>query len=241
MKYQLGLKLLCIGVLMMVSSHSFSAEDGDGGTGHRRSSRVVALEKEAAAALEEKKKAVAMPAPKKKVKKATKAPSKSVSGAGRKRSRKSDDSDREEKVAAAAKPKAKSRAKKSRESIEEGTIVLQKGKGGVGTGAGEGGFFWRILNEGVTAGKVYINMVDEPPVGLHPSIQIYLNKASQGRGIGRIGYRLACEASGYDKIYAHMRKSNLASQRAAEHAGFTISPIAHKQRLMEWVKKALRK
>ena len=56
----------------------------------------------------------------------------------------------------------------------------------------------------------------------HPSLQIYLNKTHQGRGIGSVAYRLACEASGYQKIYAHMRKSNIASRRAAENAGFKI-------------------
>lgn len=54
----------------------------------------------------------------------------------------------------------------------------------------------------------------------HP-FKFLLIKKSQGKQIGRIAYRLAAEASKYDTIYAHMRKSNIASQQAAEKAGFT--------------------
>jgi RimJ/RimL family protein N-acetyltransferase len=88
---------------------------------------------------------------------------------------------------------------------------------------------------GKRAGTTFINMIDEPPVGKHPSIQIFLNRANQGRGIGRVGYRKACEGSAHDVIYAHMRKSNVASRRAAEAAGFQdITPPDHSQLIMMW-------
>lgn len=85
------------------------------------------------------------------------------------------------------------------------------------------------------AGDIFINWIDEAPLGEHASIQIYLNRANQGRKIGRVAYRLAAEGSPYDVVYAHMRKSNIASARAAEEAGFidaTTQGVS--QRLMIW-------
>jgi RimJ/RimL family protein N-acetyltransferase len=99
-------------------------------------------------------------------------------------------------------------------------IDLVRTRGTKARGGGQGGEAWRIDAEGKRAGVIFINMIDEVPIGLHASIQIYLNAASQGRHIGRIAYRKACDASAHDVIYAHMRKSNTASRRAAEEAGF---------------------
>ncbi len=83
-------------------------------------------------------------------------------------------------------------------------------------------------------GEVYINMIDEPPLGSHASIQIYLNIKSQGRGIGRVGYLKACQQSQHHTIYAHMRKSNTASRRAAEAAGFVdATPPGYSQLIMK--------
>ena len=62
-------------------------------------------------------------------------------------------------------------------------------------GSGVGGCKWRIEVEGIRAGEVYINVINEPPLGIHASIQIYLNIKSQGRGIGRIAYLKACQSS----------------------------------------------
>ena len=93
------------------------------------------------------------------------------------------------------------------------------------------GFF----RDGEKVGDVYINLIDEAPVGKHASIQIYLNRKAQGRGIGRVGYRLASEASRNDTIYAHMRKANVASRRAAEEAGYIdASPPGFTQLIMRW-------
>jgi RimJ/RimL family protein N-acetyltransferase len=100
------------------------------------------------------------------------------------------------------------------------TVKLVRTRGTPGRGAGPSGEAWRIEEGGKRAGVVFINLVDEAPIGRHASIQIFLNAKSQGRGIGRIAYRLACEASAHRIIYAHMRKSNHASRRAAEEAGF---------------------
>jgi RimJ/RimL family protein N-acetyltransferase len=81
-------------------------------------------------------------------------------------------------------------------------------------------------------------VIDEAPVGEHASIQIEINTAWQGRGVGRHAYRLASEASERDVIYAHMRKSNWASRKAAEHAGYVIAEdFKVTQLLMVWNRK----
>lgn len=102
-----------------------------------------------------------------------------------------------------------------------------------GKGDGPGGEKWRIDVNGLRAGEVFINLIDEPPLGHHASIQIYLNAKSQGRGIGSVAYRKACEASQHHVVYAHMRKSNTASRRAAENAGFVdVTPPGFIQLIM---------
>ena len=110
------------------------------------------------------------------------------------------------------------------EKIPADQITLVRTKGTKDRGGDPGGEAWRIEAAGARAGVVFINWIDEAPVGPHASIQIYLNTSSQGRGIGRVGYRMACNASAYDTVYAHMRKSNIASRRAAEEAGFHEDP-----------------
>jgi RimJ/RimL family protein N-acetyltransferase len=70
------------------------------------------------------------------------------------------------------------------------------------------------------AGNVFINIIEHQILGRHASIQIHVNQDQRGRGVGKAAYRLACEMSDHAEIFAHMRKSNLASRRAAESAGF---------------------
>jgi RimJ/RimL family protein N-acetyltransferase len=117
-------------------------------------------------------------------------------------------------------PKPRSVKQPNKVPATAGDIALVRTKGTKERGGGPGGEAWRIDAEGKRAGVIFINIIDEVPIGRHASIQIYLNAASQGRHIGRIAYRKACEASAHDIIYAHMRKSNIASRRAAEEAGF---------------------
>lgn len=121
--------------------------------------------------------------------------------------------------------------------VSETEVELVPTKGTKGKGGDPGGHSWVIRAAGERAGVIYINMIDEPPVGKHASIQIYLNKKSQGRGIGRIAYRLASEASQYDGIYAHMRKINIASRRAAEEAGYVDAALpGTAQLIMKWTR-----
>ena len=113
-------------------------------------------------------------------------------------------------------------------------IQLVRTKGTPGRGGDPGGEAWKIEAAGQRAGIVFINLIDELPIGPHASIQIFLNQRHQGRQVGRVAYRAACEASENDVIYAHMRKSNIASRRAAEAAGFKdVTPSNHAQLIMQ--------
>ena len=125
-----------------------------------------------------------------------------------------------------SRPKAKAIAAKrprvAKPTIDPTTIRLVAGKGGPDRGGGSGGHYWHIYAADTRAGHVYINMIDEEPFGKHASIQIQVNKNLHGRGIGKVAYKLACGQSGHDVVVAHMRKNNIASQKAAAAAGFVI-------------------
>jgi Acetyltransferase (GNAT) family len=117
--------------------------------------------------------------------------------------------------------------------VTPGDVKLLRTKGTPGRGGGREGEAWRIEAHGERAGVIFINVIEEPPFGRHASIQIFLNRPYQGRRIGRVAYRQAAEASMHDVIYAHMRKSNIGSRRAAEAAGFAdVTPSGHSQLIM---------
>lgn len=121
--------------------------------------------------------------------------------------------------------------------VSASEVALVSVAGTPGKGKGPGGEKWRIEVGGVRAGEVYINVIDEPPLGRHASLQIYLNIKSQGRGIGRVGYAKACQLSAHETIYAHMRRSNVASRRAAVAAGFVdATPPGFTQLILRWVR-----
>lgn len=135
------------------------------------------------------------------------------------------------------KPKV-AKPKPNLEKVSSADVELVPANGTRGKGAGPGGHAWVIMAGGKRAGVIYINLIHEPPVGKHASIQIFLNQMSQGRGVGRVAYRLASEASRYDEVYAHMRKANVASRRAAEEAGYAdVSPPGFTQLIMNWKRK----
>ena len=144
-----------------------------------------------------------------------------------------------EEVIVAPQKKAKLTSKKKvPEMIEEATVELKAGKGTKKSGGGLGGHYWNIFYNEKRAGKVFINLINEEPLGQHPSLQIFLNKASQGKHIGRVAYRQACELSQYDVIYAYMSKKNLPSIKAARAAGFVqILAETTKQVIMQWTRK----
>ena len=104
--------------------------------------------------------------------------------------------------------------------INAGEVELVQKPGPKDKGDGPGGEYWDVMVDGVRAGEVFVNVINEPPLGIHASMQIFLNQTDQGKGIGRVAYRKAAEASRHDPLYLHMRKSNLASRLASEAAGF---------------------
>ena len=125
------------------------------------------------------------------------------------------------------------------EPTDSSEIYLLQGKGSKGKGGDKGGHYWHIYTNDTRAGFVFINWIDEEPFGKHASIQIKINAKFQNRGIGQTAYRLACEKSGYDTIFAHMRKSNLASKKAAEAAGFqAVNSSEISQLVMVWNRSA---
>lgn len=108
-------------------------------------------------------------------------------------------------------------------------IKLVLGKGSKGRGGDPGGQYWHIYSGEKRCGYVYINP------GEKPSLSIELNKDSRGKGIGRVAYKMAAEQSHFNTIYLHMRKSNIASKKAAEYAGFkVIEDFEDKQLSMIW-------
>lgn len=122
--------------------------------------------------------------------------------------------------------------------INKEDVELISGKGSKKSGGGVGGHYWNVFAKGVRAGKIFINWINQEPLGEHASIQIFLNKPSQGKHIGRHAYEMACHSSRYDEVYAYMSKKNLASIRSAKAAGFVqILADTTAQVLMKWTRK----
>ena len=120
------------------------------------------------------------------------------------------------------------------------SIEFIKTPGSRERGGGPGGDAWIILAQGKRAGTAYISMVEDPIRGKHPSFHVFLNRPSQGRQIGRIAYEHCCVASQHNVIYAHMRKSNIASRKASEHAGFVEATAPEDSQLvMVWRRQTL--
>lgn len=119
--------------------------------------------------------------------------------------------------------------------VDSDSVEFARTPGTRERGGGPGGEAWIILAQGKRAGTAYINMVEDVVRGKHASFHVFLNRPSQGRQIGRVAYRLCCLKSQHDVIYAHMRKSNIASRKAAEHAGFVdASAPSDAQLVMVW-------
>lgn len=99
-------------------------------------------------------------------------------------------------------------------------------------------FYWHIFTENKRRGYVSIIKSEFEGVGSGPSIQIFINKKDQGKHIGSFAYEAACIASGLPEVYAHMRKSNIASKKAATNAGFLIDTrYTGAQLLMRWCRR----
>lgn len=102
----------------------------------------------------------------------------------------------------------------------EEDVELVEGSGGPKTGGGPRGHYWHIRHHSNRAGRAYINYHETESGDSRPSITVELNERSRGHGIGTIVFRKACELSQYDEVFASVRKSNIASRKALERAGF---------------------
>lgn len=99
-------------------------------------------------------------------------------------------------------------------------VELVEGRGAHKTRGGSGGRYWHIHHRGDRVGRAYINYHETEPGSPRPSITVELNERRRGFGIGTIAFRRACELSQYAKVYASVRKGNIASRKALEGAGF---------------------
>ena len=121
--------------------------------------------------------------------------------------------------------------------IGEEHVTIVPRDGHKGKGDGPDGEYWDVEVDGKRAGEVFVNVIDEPPLGRHASMQIFLNQPDQGKGVGRVAYRKAADASRHDTLYLHMRKSNEASRLAAEAAGFReVTPPDFRQLILRRVR-----
>lgn len=117
------------------------------------------------------------------------------------------------------------------ERVQDRDVELRQGRGSQAKGGMPGGSFWHIYHQGTRVGSVFVNYDGETGMA---SIQIFLNRKSQSRGIGRIAYRRACEECEHSEVYAFMKRSNIASLRAATAAGFHEVPPYTGQVTMVW-------
>lgn len=104
--------------------------------------------------------------------------------------------------------------------VIESAVTLVEGKGTPRKGKGELVHYWHIYHDAERVGRVSISWIQQSGAAPYASIDLAIAAASRGRGIGTIAYRKACAQSIYDEVFASIRKSNIASQIAAERAGF---------------------
>lgn len=79
--------------------------------------------------------------------------------------------------------------------------------------------FWHLFVGDRRVGKAYMSIYTDHRNGAFVTVMI--NKNAQGRGIGTEVFKRVCEESGFDVVYAEVRRNNKPSQRALRRAGFT--------------------
>lgn len=85
--------------------------------------------------------------------------------------------------------------------------------------ANDPSLFWHLFVGNRRVGKAYMNVYTDHRNG--PFVTVMINKDAQGRGIGTEAFKRACKESGFDVVYAEVRRNNKPSQRALRSAGFT--------------------
>lgn len=100
--------------------------------------------------------------------------------------------------------------------------------------------FWHVYAGGSRAGRVAIRDAHDPTLGAHQSIDVHINAAARGQGVGTVVFRLAADLSGADRVYVHARRSNVASRKAASRAGYwDITGSESAQSIMVWKRTAV--
>ena len=89
--------------------------------------------------------------------------------------------------------------------------------------------YWHIYYQTLRVGKVFIAVIREKAM-----ITVEINKKYQGMGIGRAAFRKASELSQFDEVFALIRKSNAASIKAVQFAGFHLAGTENGQLLYKW-------
>ncbi len=96
-------------------------------------------------------------------------------------------------------------------------------------------FHWFILFHGKKVGKVDIYEAYDNILGNHFAINIHINQSARGKHIGRFALLKACQESQLPVVFAHIRKSNIGSIKAALAAGF--KPVKSSRPLtLVWMK-----
>lgn len=113
--------------------------------------------------------------------------------------------------------------KSKKTKAPDSELQLIEGKGTRKLLGDSGGQYWHIHYQGERVGRVYISLTKNE-AELQPFITVEINQKNRGVGIGTLVFRTASESSNYDRVFAEMRKSNVASQVAASRAGFVLDP-----------------
>lgn len=102
--------------------------------------------------------------------------------------------------------------------------------------------FWHVFVGTGKAGRAWLSKPSAKMESGTAFITVEISEKWRGRGVGSLAFRLASEHSGLDVVKAEARKSNLASHRAMETAGFVrISDTAIGEAQFEWRKTRIRR
>lgn len=79
---------------------------------------------------------------------------------------------------------------------------------------------WRIFYQESSCGHVKFYPKEDAYFKKHASVDFKVTQPRRGRHIGRFALQKAICASKYEKFAAHLRKTNIASQKALQAVGF---------------------
>jgi hypothetical protein len=110
--------------------------------------------------------------------------------------------------------------------VDPGTVNLVRVSGSPKRGGAPGGEAWRIDVKGKRAGSVFVNVINQPPLGRHASIQIFLNRTNQGRRVGRLamkGHASSANTAKFSPTFAS--RTSRHAERPRQLASRTLHPL----------------